>query len=173
MTYHHTPTVFIRQHRQLHALLLEDQVWFSFQDLSRLLGRPLDERMVRKLDGDQKQILWVVDHDELLEKLMVSESGAYMVMLHYPYPENRHLRRWLTNEVIPALRGQVSSSPCAVPNQSLLQWPGLSVSILHWRDEPWIMLKDLPRMMPVANEVLSVNKPRLTFWQQVFKRWKR
>ena len=36
---------------------------------------------------------------------MVSESGAYaLLQRHFPHPENRNLRQWLTQEVIPALR---------------------------------------------------------------------
>jgi hypothetical protein len=38
------------------------------------------------------------------------------------------------------------SSPCL----SFLQWPGLSVSMLHWQSEPWIRLRDMPRVLPYA-----------------------
>lgn len=50
------PTLYTRHQRPLRAVLLELQVWFSAQDLGRLMGRQLDERQMRKLDPDQYRI---------------------------------------------------------------------------------------------------------------------
>ncbi len=36
---------------------------------------------------------------------MISESGSYDLLLRrFYHPENRNLRHWLTQEVVPALR---------------------------------------------------------------------
>ena len=35
--------------------------------------------------------------------LMLSESGAYALLLYHYHPENRNLRQWLTHEVVPAM----------------------------------------------------------------------
>jgi prophage antirepressor-like protein len=50
----YTPAVFSRHNVNLHALLLENQAWFSASDLGRLMSKHLDERMTRKLDPDQR-----------------------------------------------------------------------------------------------------------------------
>jgi len=49
----HTPIVFTRHNRPLHVLWLESQIWFSAQDLGRLIGRHLESHALRKLDPDQ------------------------------------------------------------------------------------------------------------------------
>src|SRR5207253_5758853 len=51
---HLIPHVFTRHKLNLHALLLENQAWFSARDLGRLLRLFLDERALRKLDSDQR-----------------------------------------------------------------------------------------------------------------------
>lgn len=140
-------TTFIRHNRQLRALLLESQVWFCARDFSRLMGWPLNERTTRKLDADQHRVVWLSSHDGPEEALMVSESGIYEMLVHHYHAENRHLRRWITNEVVPCMRDGVVLNDDA-PNLSLLQWPGLSVSLLHWQSEPWIRLRDMPMMLP-------------------------
>ncbi|MBX8503169.1 phage antirepressor, partial [Pseudomonas cichorii] len=52
---HFEPTIFIRHHRMLRAVMLDAQVWFPLQDLARLMGKQLDERATLKLDIDQRR----------------------------------------------------------------------------------------------------------------------
>ncbi len=52
---HFTPTVFTRHNRFLHTFMHANQAWFCVQDLGRLMGRPLDQRLTLKLDPDQRQ----------------------------------------------------------------------------------------------------------------------
>jgi prophage antirepressor-like protein len=47
------PHFFKRHKLPLHALLLQNQPWFSARDLGRLLRLHLNDRQVRKLDPDQ------------------------------------------------------------------------------------------------------------------------
>ena len=35
---------------------------------------------------------------------VLSESALYRALCRFSHPENRHLRRWLTHEALPALR---------------------------------------------------------------------
>jgi prophage antirepressor-like protein len=142
------PTLFHRHNRPLHALLLENQPWFCARDLGRLIGWPLNERTLRKLDADQHRLITLEYHSGPESELMVSESGLYALLVHHYHAENRGLRQWITNEVVPVLRGEALAFDDRSPNLSLLQWPGLSVSLLHWRSEPWIRLRDMPMMLP-------------------------
>jgi hypothetical protein len=48
-------TVFTRHNLALHALLLENQPWFCARDLGRLMGFHLNDRVVSKLDEDQRK----------------------------------------------------------------------------------------------------------------------
>ena len=100
------PTVFTRQNLSLHALLLENQPWFCARDLGRLMGYCLDDRTTRKLDDDQRQYLKLLFHGQAEEMLMISESGAYALLVYHYAPENRLLRNWLTHEVVPTLRDE-------------------------------------------------------------------
>ncbi len=143
-----TPTLFHRHNRPLHALLLENQPWFCARDLGRLIGWPVNERTLRKLDADQHRLITLDYPTGPESELMVSESGLYALLVHHYHAENRGLRQWITNEVVPVLRGEALPFDDRSPSLSLLQWPGLSVSLLHWRSEPWIRLRDMPMMLP-------------------------
>ncbi|SDT01988.1 Prophage antirepressor [Pseudomonas asplenii] len=153
MNKHFESTRFTRHNRFIHGLILESQAWFSVIDLGRLMGRSLDERLTRKLDSDQRRMLWLNYHGVIQETLMVSESGVYALMVHHHIPENQNLRRWLTHEVIPALRNVQAGIAEQGPSLSSLHWAGHAVSLLHWQNEAWIRWRDMPGLMQSVERV--------------------
>lgn len=78
---------------------------------------------------------------------MLSESGVYALLVYHYVPGNRLLREWLTNEVVPTLRDAADSGDSNRPMLSLLDWPEMSLSLLHWQDEGWIRLRDMPYLL--------------------------
>jgi len=127
------PTVFTRQSLQLHALLLENQPWFCARDLGRLMGLYLHERMVSKLDEDQRQTLEICYYGQPENMLMISESGVYALLVYHYSPGHRLLREWLTHQVVPTLRDKHQPRSKDRPMLSLLDWPEMSLSLLHWQ----------------------------------------
>ena len=155
-----TPHVFTRHKLHLHALLLENQPWFSARDLGRLLRIFLDERAVRKLDPDQHQSLRILIHGKIENTLLISESGVYALLVYHYCPEYRSLREWLTHEVVPALRDAQESDSTERPILSRLNWPEMSLNLLHWNNQPWIRLQDVPHLLPDEEPVQhAVNVP--------------
>lgn len=139
-----TATIFTRHNLSLHALLLENQPWFSARDIGRLMGVHLSDRMVSKLDKDQRRIFGIEYFRKPEKQLMLSESGVYALLVYHYVPGNRLLREWLTHQVVPALRDAVASKKPDQPMLSVLNWPEMSLSLLHWQDEGWIRLRDMP-----------------------------
>jgi len=143
----YVPTVFTRHNLHLHALLLENQPWFCARDIGRLMGVHLSDRMVTKLDKDQRRALWI-DYFRRPEKhLMLSESGVYALLVYHYVPGNRLLREWLTHHVVSALRDVEQPENPDRPMLSLLDWPEMSLSLLHWQNEGWIRLRDMPYLL--------------------------
>lgn len=145
-TSHFPATLFTRHHRALRAIFTESQAWFCLADLARLMGQTLGERSALKLDADQRRVVWLQANGDWQKQLMVSESGAFALLVHHYVPENRALRQWLTHEVLPALHG-ASGATLDNPKLSHLQWPGTSLSVMQWRDEAWVRLRDMPTVV--------------------------
>jgi len=144
-----TPTAFTRHNRFLHAFLQDHQAWFCVQDLGRLMGQPLNERLIQKLDPDQRRHVWLLKNGKTFEGLMVSESGVYALLVHHFIPENRNLRQWLSNEVVPMLRNAQSATVENLPSLSALSWAGITVPLLHYQHHAWIKWRDMPELMQV------------------------
>lgn len=161
---HFTPTVFSRYNKPLHAVWLESQAWFCARDFGRLIGRYLDEHALRKLDADQTRTVSLLQYGVHQETLMVSESGIYTVLVHHYLPENRNLRHWLTHEVITVLRDSQHPTDETVPNLTTWTWPGLALNVLHWHDDQWVRMKDLPSILD--------SSPRKSPVQTSWRNWR-
>lgn len=156
------PSIFFRHKRRLRALMFESQAWFCLRDLGRLMGIGLDERMALKLDADQRRTVWLGVDEQWEKCMLVSESGAYAMMVHHYVPENRALRHWLTHEVLPELRRMPQDQLSHVPEQALMSWQGVTLSFLYWQSEPWVRLRDMPEVIhrPTAMPELPIRKGR-------------
>lgn len=99
-----TPTVFHRNERILRILLINDRAWLCAQDLGRLMGIGLVDHRLAKLDADQQCTLTLMTGGHARERVMVSDCGAFALLVYHLIPENRALRRWLSCEVLPSLR---------------------------------------------------------------------
>lgn len=157
--------VFTRHNLHLHALLLENQAWFCARDLGRLMGWFLDERTTRKLDEDQRRTLKLLFHGQPEEMLMISESGAYALLVYHYTPGNRLLRSWLTHEVVPTLRDAGQPRTVERPLLSMLDWPEMSLNLLHWQDEGWIRLRDMPYLL--VNRTYLRGSAKTPWWRKL------
>jgi prophage antirepressor-like protein len=99
-------------------------------------------------------------HGSIENTLLISESGVYALLVYHYCPEYRALREWLTHDVVPALRDAQQPTTIERPILSLLNWPEMSLSLLHWNNQPWIRLQDVPHMLPSGEQTQRpVNLP--------------
>lgn len=144
---HFTPTVFTRHNRFLHAFIQDHQAWFCVQDLGRLMGQPLNERLTLKLDPDQRRSVLLLKNGKIVDSAVVSESGMFALLVHHFVPENRNLRQWLSHEVIPMLRESSAVAMEKTPSLSSVNWAGITVPLLHWQQQAWVKWRDVPELL--------------------------
>lgn len=151
-----TPAHFIRHKRQLRAVLLDDEPWFAASDLARLIHHPqLPERVQRNLDEDQLQRAWMRNsHGDYQEEMLISESGVYAVLILYYHPENRAIREWITQQVVPRLRHEERLGT-QLPSRALLQWRDRELEVLQWRGKTWLQLRDCPQLLQMPPHVIG------------------
>ncbi|WP_374438481.1 BRO-N domain-containing protein [Pseudomonas panipatensis] len=147
------PRFFLRHARQLRALLLDGQPWFAARDLGRLINHPVERAPNRSLDPDQLRTERVLDARGLEEEsLLISESGVYVVLLNCFHPENRCIRQWISNEVVPALR-EAATPLERQPRCDRWSWSGGQVEVLHWLGRAWVPFGELPRLMNAGGHI--------------------
>jgi hypothetical protein len=75
---------------------------------------------------------------KVVDALMVSESGLRTrCWFTTSSRKNRHLRQWLSNEVVP-MQQCADHVTGNLPSLSALNWAGVSVPLLHYQHHAWI-----------------------------------
>lgn len=139
-------TVFMRHQRPLRALMLEDQPWFSVRDLGVLIGHDAEHYAAHRLDPDLRQKVRLQTQTGEEDAWIVSEGGFFFLLTRYRHPENRSLRQWLSNEVLPALRDAQQHNP-HLPQRRMEQLEGQQMSVMDWQGKLWVRWSDAVRMM--------------------------
>ena len=81
----------------------DGQPWWIAKDVCEILG--LDAASgARGLDDDEKGLHNVQTHGGEQQMAVVNEPGLYSLVLRSRKPEAKDFKRWITHEVIPAIR---------------------------------------------------------------------
>lgn len=98
---------------EIRTLTISGEPWFIARDICFALGLGNVSQAVTKLDGYEKHTLGVgvISNDTPL--IAVSESGLYTLVLGSRKQEAVEFRRWVTREVLPAIRktGSYTAAP--------------------------------------------------------------
>lgn len=86
------------------ALSLDGEPWFVATDVAKALGYRDAEKMTRRLDEDEKGTRSVGTPGGEQRISIISEAGLYNAVLGSKVPGARDFKRWVTHEVLPAIR---------------------------------------------------------------------
>ena len=86
------------------VITIDDAPWWVAADICGILGIENATNAVRRLDADQVTLYQIKGASNGKSVNIVSESGMWTLVLRSDKPQAAALRRWLTGEVLPALR---------------------------------------------------------------------
>lgn len=90
--------------REVRTMLIDDQPWFVAADVSCALEYRIAGDMTRNLDDDEKGTQIVRTPGGEQEMLVINESGLYSAILRSRKAEAKRFKKWVTAEVLPAIR---------------------------------------------------------------------
>ena len=92
---------------QLRTLTLQGEPWFAAVDVCRALDIGNPSQALTRLDDDEKMTTLISNEGAatgMSQMGFVSEPGLYSLVLGSRKPEAKAFKRWITHEVIPAIR---------------------------------------------------------------------
>ena len=90
---------------QVRTVVIDDEPWFVAADVCRALDIGNPRKAVTRLDDAEKNTVTLNDGiPGNPEKTVVNEPGLYSLVLGSRKPEAKKFKRWITHEVIPAIR---------------------------------------------------------------------
>lgn len=90
--------------QQIESVLIENEPYFIAKDICDILELDNVTNALSKLDGDEKLTLKVLRAGQNRNVNFVSESGLFALIMRSNKPEAKAFRKWVTSEVLPALR---------------------------------------------------------------------
>lgn len=101
--------VFTYGEQRIRTAPINGAAWWVLTDVCQVLGLKEPHRVAARLDEDERMTcLLNTGHDgrrgRTQRLIVVSESGLYSVMLRSDKPEAKAFKRWVTREVLPAVR---------------------------------------------------------------------
>jgi prophage antirepressor-like protein len=87
---------------EVRTLIIDGNPWFIAKDICNVLG--IGTEQTRRLDDDEKGLRKVQTPGGEQEMLIINESGLYTLILRSNKPAAKPFRKWVTAEVLPAIR---------------------------------------------------------------------
>lgn len=83
---------------------LAGEPWWVLADVCKVLGIKNSRDVVNRLDPDEKGVGQIDTPGGIQNMTVINESGLYKVILRSDKPEAKAFTRWVTHEVLPAIR---------------------------------------------------------------------
>lgn len=112
-------SVFSFEKSPVRTVLVSGAPWFSSADVGKILQLSNIRASVALLDDDEKGVNTIDTPGGKQEISIVSESGLYALIFKSRRPEAKKFRRWVTSEVLPAIRKTGSYSATLTPAEQL------------------------------------------------------
>jgi prophage antirepressor-like protein len=116
--------------------------WFIAKDVCDVLGLADVSMSLKKLDEDEKLIQKLFVSGQYRNVWLINESGLYSLILRSNKPEAKKFRKWVTSEVLPAIRKH-GMYATAETLQKMLADPRNAIKILEAYTKEQEKRKDL------------------------------
>jgi prophage antirepressor-like protein len=91
--------------REIRVIDVDGAPWWVALDVCRALEFSDPNRAISRLDGDDTRKTRITDSSGRSQDMsIINESGMYTLILRSNKPEARAFKRWVTSEVLPAIR---------------------------------------------------------------------
>ncbi len=89
---------------KVRTVMMDNEPWFVAADVCRALEINDAGKAASRLDSDELTRIKIVSGGQNREMIFVNEPGLYALVLGSRKPEAKAFRRWITHEVLPAIR---------------------------------------------------------------------
>lgn len=93
--------------QEVRTLTIDDEPWFVGKDVAEILGYVNSrDALAKHVDEDDKLTSQIATACQMRNQTVINESGLYSLILSSKLPQAKEFKRWVTSEVLPAIRKQ-------------------------------------------------------------------
>jgi len=141
------------------------QPYFVGKDVTDILGYQNGSRDInRHVDEEDRQKAMFFDGTQDKETIIINESGLYSLILSSKMPNAKRFKRWVTNDVLPAIRKHGIYA-----TDDLIANPDLAIAAFTALKEERERNKTLTAAVAVQQQQIAEMKPKATYYDVVLK----
>lgn len=150
-------TTFDFNEAPVRVMLKDEQPWFVAADVCRVLDLTNSRMACEGLDEDEKGVSTTDTLGGPQKMTIISESGLYALVFKSRKPEAKKFRKWVTAEVLPALRQtgryEMPQNVCGAPPRHTVrdEMTELRTLLITSAGAVHLKLLDVGRAQQVAN----------------------
>ena len=151
---------------EIRTLTIDGEPWFVGKDVAERLGYERPTKAVQDhIDCEDKDEVPIQDSIGRMQKTpIINESGLYSLVLSSKLPTAKAFKRWVTSEVIPAIR---KHGVYAV--DKLLEDPDTLIAALNQLKEERARRKELETQVGVKDQQIAELQPKAGYYDLVLQ----
>ena len=149
-----------RDFGEVRTVTINDEPYFVGKDVAEILGysRP-DHAINNHIDEDDKLMYQIDTSGQNREMYVINESGLYSLILSSKLPRAKQFKRWVTSEVLPAIRKHG-----AYATEELIANPDLAIAALKALKEEREQNRKLEQKVAVQTQQISEMAPKVSYY---------
>ena len=93
------------ENQQVRTLTINEEPYFVGKDIATILGyKNTKDALLKHVDEEDKLGAQIATSGQRREMTIINESGLYSLILSSKLPNAKKFKRWVTSEVLPAIR---------------------------------------------------------------------
>ena len=161
--------VFDYQNNEVRVVDVNGEPWWVLSDVCQVLNLGTPAKVAQRLDDDEKGMSLIHTPGGNQNMTIINESGLYNVILRSDKPEAKPFRKWVTSEVLPAIRKHGAYMTSETIEQAILN-PDTIIKIATALKEE----QDKNKALQAANSSLTVEntimQPKAEYFDELVDR---
>ena len=153
---------------EIRTLTIDGEPWFVGKDVAERLGygdgKSPANAIAKHVDPEDKGVTEMMTPGGRQEMTIINESGLYSLVLSSKLPTAKTFKRWVTSEVIPAIR---KHGVYAV--DKLLEDPDTLIAALNQLKEERARRKELETQVGVKDQQIAELQPKAGYYDLVLQ----
>lgn len=140
----------------------DGEPWWVLADVCKVLEIVNNRNIAARLDEDEKGVTLVDTLGGNQNMTIINESGLYTVILRSDKPQAKPFRKWVTSEVLPAIRKHGMYA-----TDELLENPDIAIAAFTALKEERERRKALETTVAVQTQQIQELKPKASYYDLV------
>ncbi len=149
--------------REVRIVVINDEPWFIAKDVAEILGYEAPRNAIAThVDDEDKLTHRISASGQNREMVIINESGLYSLILSSKLPSAKEFKRWITSEVLPAIRKHgVYATEATI--DKMIEDPDLAIRLFQQLKQERVEKARIAAEAEAAKALNLKNEPKVVF----------